>query len=112
MIPIGSEAMISIGNNVWTGPVFSLNLKARRNIMAYVITEPCIGVKDKGCVEVCPMDCIHGAEEDVQMFINPAECVDCGACETECPVGAIYEEREVPAKWVHFIALNAAHFDA
>lgn len=78
--------------------------------MAYVIAEPCIGVKDKACVEVCPFDCIHGGEDDAQMFINPEECTSCGACEVECPVGAIYDEYELPKKWKHYIELNAAHF--
>ncbi len=45
--------------------------------MAYVITEPCIGVKDKACVEVCPCDCIHGDDDSPQLFINPGECIDC-----------------------------------
>ncbi len=78
--------------------------------MAYVIAEPCVGVKDKACVEVCPCDCIEGGESDAQMFINPDHCIDCGACEVECPVGAIFHEKEMPEKWRHFIALNAAHF--
>ena len=46
--------------------------------MTYVIAEPCIGVKDKACVEVCPVDCIHGGEGGAQMFINPDECIICG----------------------------------
>ena len=78
--------------------------------MAYVIAQPCVGVKDKACVEVCPCDCIHGGENDNQMFIEPDHCIDCGACEIECPVGAVFHETEVPAKWQHYIALNAAHF--
>ncbi|HYR74133.1 MAG TPA: ferredoxin, partial [Candidatus Acidoferrum sp.] len=44
--------------------------------MAYVITEPCIDVKDKACVEVCPVDCIY--EGPNQLFIHPDECIDCG----------------------------------
>lgn len=78
--------------------------------MAYVITQPCIGVKDKACVEACPVDCIHGGDDDAQMFINPEECISCNACEAVCPVEAIYDETEVPGKWRHFIELNAAHF--
>jgi len=78
--------------------------------MAYVITEPCVGVKDKACVEVCPMDCIHDTPDSPQMFINPNECTSCGACEVECPVGAIYEDLFVPEKWRHSIELNAAFF--
>ena len=76
----------------------------------YVIVEPCIGVKDKACVEVCPVDCIHGGDDDAQMFINPDDCIGCGTCESECPVEAIYEGDQVPEKWKHYIELNAAHF--
>ena len=47
--------------------------------MAYVIAEPCIDVKDKACVEVCPVDCIY--EGPNQLLIHPDECIDCGACE-------------------------------
>lgn len=84
--------------------------------MTYVITSPCIGVKDGSCVDVCPVDCIHPAagEPDYdrydQLFINPDECIDCGACEPACPVSAIFEESAVPAQEREFIALNAAHF--
>jgi len=61
--------------------------------MAYVIAEPCINVKDKACVEVCPVDCIY--EGDEQLFIHPDECIDCGACMPACPVEAIFPETEV-----------------
>ena len=64
--------------------------------MTYVITEPCIGTKDQSCVEVCPVDCIYEAGD--QFLINPEECIDCGACEPECPVEAIYPEDEVPRR--------------
>ena len=58
--------------------------------MTYVITEPCIDVMDKSCVEVCPVDCIHFDEGDDRMlYIDPDECIDCGACEPACPVSAI-----------------------
>lgn len=80
--------------------------------MTYVIAEPCIDVKDKACVEVCPVDCIHGGDDDKQLFINPQECIDCGACEPECPVEAIFEESALPAEWKHFTELNAKYFEA
>ena len=70
--------------------------------MTYVITEPCIGVKDQSCVEVCPVDCIHphqgdpGGDAPPQLYINPDECSDCGACEPVCPVSAIFPEDAVP----------------
>ncbi len=72
--------------------------------MAYIITEPCIGTKDASCVAVCPVDCIY--ESGDQYFINPDECIDCGACEPECPVEAIYADDSVPEQWVSFIAKN------
>ena len=78
--------------------------------MAYVITEPCIGVKDKSCVDVCPVDCIYGTDDDDQLFIHPDECIDCGACQPECPVQTIYDEAAVPAEWQSYIAKNADYF--
>lgn len=78
--------------------------------MFYVIAEPCIGVKDKACVDVCPVDCIHGDEDSSQLYINAAECIDCGACEAECPVEAIFQESALPAEWRNFIEINAAYF--
>ncbi|MFY8052375.1 MAG: 4Fe-4S dicluster domain-containing protein [Armatimonadaceae bacterium] len=78
--------------------------------MPFVIAEPCIGVKDRSCQSVCPVDCIQGGDDDTQLFINPNECIDCGLCEPECPVDAIYMEDEVPEKWKSFIQLNADHF--
>ena len=80
--------------------------------MTYVIAEPCVGVKDKACVEVCPVDCIHGGDDDPQLYINPQECIDCGACEPECPVEAIFEESALPAEWKSFTELNAKFFEA
>jgi NAD-dependent dihydropyrimidine dehydrogenase PreA subunit len=76
--------------------------------MAYVIAEPCIGVKDKSCVEVCPVDCIH--EGDDQLFINPTECIDCAACEPECPVQAIFLQEDLPDKYKNFIEKNSEFF--
>ena len=78
--------------------------------MPYVIVEPCIGVKDKSCVAVCPVDCIHGTDEDDQLYIDPAECIDCGLCEPECPVDAIFMEDEVPDQWKSFIEKNAEYY--
>jgi NAD-dependent dihydropyrimidine dehydrogenase PreA subunit len=84
--------------------------------MTYVITEPCIGVKDTACVEVCPVDCIHPAKEEdgfeaaEQLYINPDECIDCGACESVCPVTAIFADSDVPEKWASFTEKNAQYF--
>jgi len=76
--------------------------------MAYIIAETCIGVKDRGCVDACPVDCIYEGED--QLFIHPDECIDCGACVDPCPVDAIYAEDELPDKWKHFIELNKNFF--
>ena len=78
--------------------------------MAYVIAEPCIGVKDKSCVAVCPVDCIHGTDADEMLYIQPDECIDCGACVPECPVSAIFPKEDVPPQWQSFIAKNADYF--
>ena len=73
--------------------------------MTYVIAEPCIDIKDRSCVDVCPVDCIHEAER--LLVIDPEECIDCTLCEPECPVDAICSEEEVPAGQEAFLALNA-----
>ena len=79
--------------------------------MTYIICEPCIGVKDKSCVTVCPVDCIHEFTEPYDMlYINPDECIDCGLCEPECPVTAIFADSDVPADQQHFIKINADVF--
>lgn len=80
--------------------------------MTYVITEPCIGVKDASCVDVCPVDCIHTTDEDDQYYIDPDQCIDCAACETVCPVSAIFFEEDVPGEQKSFIELNRAYFQA
>jgi NAD-dependent dihydropyrimidine dehydrogenase PreA subunit len=84
--------------------------------MTYVIAEPCIDVKDGSCVDVCPVDCIHPAEgeadydQEHQLYINPEECIDCGACEPVCPVNAIFEESAVPPQWSKYLQINAAYY--
>jgi ferredoxin len=79
--------------------------------MAYVIAEPCIDVLDVSCVSVCPVDCIHFDEgTDRKLFIDPNECIDCGACEPECPVNAIFPEESLPAEWANYTAIDATWF--
>ena len=81
--------------------------------MTYVIAEPCIDVLDISCVSVCPVDCIHFEEgTDRKLFIDPNECIDCGACEPECPVEAIFPEDALPDKWEPFVRINYAYPDA
>jgi NAD-dependent dihydropyrimidine dehydrogenase PreA subunit len=77
----------------------------------YVITEPCIGVKDASCVDVCPVDCIHTDEDAPQYYINPNTCIDCAACELACPVTAIFHEDDVPDDWKQYTKINEEYFD-
>jgi ferredoxin len=83
--------------------------RTRTPAVTYIITEPCIDVKDKSCIDVCPVDCIH--ETGRMLVIDPEECIDCGACEPECPVEAIFPEDAVPDKWTPFIRINYAYTD-
>lgn len=79
--------------------------------MTYVITDPCIDVLDKSCVEVCPVDCIHYEEgTDRKLYIDPDECIDCGACEPVCPVTAIFAEDDVPADQAAYTEIDALWF--
>lgn len=95
--------------------------------MPYVVTEPCIGCIDSSCTEACPANCFYaaplthrlgptgiifaGSDEPSRhsgmLMINPDECTSCGACETECPVEAIYEDCSVPEDLQEWIAVNA-----
>lgn len=76
--------------------------------MAYVITTACVDVKHKDCAAECPADCIY--EGDRSMYINPDECVDCGACRLLCEVDAIFHEDDLPESERKFRADNAAFF--
>ena len=80
--------------------------------MTFIICEPCIGEKDTACVDACPVDCIHPRSDEPefesleQLYIDPEECIDCGACVPECPVEAIFPEAEVPEQWSHYVGIN------
>ena len=72
--------------------------------MAFIVTDSCIECKHTDCVEVCPVDCFYEGENF--LVINPDECIDCGLCEPECPVDAIFSEDELPAEQIKFIEIN------
>lgn len=84
--------------------------------MAYIIAEPCIEVKDTACVDVCLVGCIHPMRDDpgfvsvAMLFINPVQCIDCGACVPVCPVEAIYAEGDLPEGWDYFLRINADYY--
>src|ERR1700761_3418716 len=63
--------------------------------MTYVITQLCVDVKDRSCIEQCPVDCIY--EGGRALYINPEECIECGACEWACPMDAVYYDTDLPA---------------
>ena len=73
--------------------------------MTYVVTESCIKCKYTDCVEVCPVDCFYEGPEF--LVIHPDECIDCGVCEPECPIEAIYADDELPPNQIEFVEINA-----
>jgi ferredoxin len=77
--------------------------------MAYVVTEACIRCKFMDCVEMCPVDCFH--EGAAMLVIHPDECIDCGACEPECPVAAIRADTDPQAgEWLELNRVHAARW--
>lgn len=76
--------------------------------MPYVITDACIDVKDKSCLSACPVDCIY--EGGRTLYIQPDECIDCGLCETVCPVEAIHADDRLPKELEPWLAINREFF--
>jgi NAD-dependent dihydropyrimidine dehydrogenase PreA subunit len=81
----------------------------RRIQVTYVIAQPCVDLKDRACVDECPVDCIYEGKR--MLYIHPDECVDCGACEPVCPVEAIYYEDDTPEEWKEYYEANVHFFD-
>lgn len=77
--------------------------------MTYVVVGACVDVKDKACIDECPVDCIY--EGARMLYINPDECVDCAACEPVCPVDAIYFDENVPDELSQYTQYNREFFD-
>lgn len=73
-----------------------------------MISGACVDVTDKSCVQECPVDCIYQGSRS--LYINPAECVDCGACKSICRMDAIYYEPDLPQDQHKHLADNAAFF--
>jgi NAD-dependent dihydropyrimidine dehydrogenase PreA subunit len=76
--------------------------------VTYVIALPCVDLKDKACIDECPVDCIY--EGDRMLYIHPDECVDCGACEPVCPTEAIFYEDFLPEEMASYKQINADFF--
>jgi len=91
--------------------------------MAHVVRSECLSTLDRSCVEVCPVDCFYYINDEAlntkykkgkskngefgMMMINPDECINCNACESECPVGAILEDVSVPEADQEWIEINS-----
>lgn len=73
--------------------------------MTFVVTSNCQNCRFTDCVAVCPVECFHGDEK--MLYIDPDECIDCGACVPECPVEAIYDESELPEELSEWVEINA-----
>lgn len=73
--------------------------------MTFVVTDNCQRCRFTDCVAVCPVDCFHGDAE--MLYIDPNECIDCGACVPECPVEAIFDETQLADDKKSWIKLNA-----
>ena len=73
--------------------------------MSHIVAAPCNDCKYTDCCVVCPVDCFY--QDDVMLYIHPADCIDCEACVPECPVEAIYHENSVPEGWRHYIEKNS-----
>jgi ferredoxin len=90
--------------------------------MTYIVTDDCIKCKFTDCVSICPIGCFY--EGETMLVIHPEECIDCGICVPECPVGAIKSDteagveqwvllnREYAAKWPNLTTKRAAPPDA
>ena len=76
--------------------------------MAYVVADPCVKCKYTDCVAVCPVDCFYEGKNSIA--INPDECIDCGACEPECPVNAIFPEESLPPEWAGYTKIDAVWY--
>ena len=73
--------------------------------MTTIVTDNCQRCRFTDCVTVCPVACFHG--DDEMLYIDPDVCIDCSACVPECPVHAIYEEKDLPDDMRQWIAINA-----
>jgi NAD-dependent dihydropyrimidine dehydrogenase PreA subunit len=74
----------------------------------FFVAADCLDVMDRSCVEECPVDCIY--EGSRKMYINPRECIDCGACEPVCPVEAIASDLRLSGDGRRWRDDNAAFF--
>jgi NAD-dependent dihydropyrimidine dehydrogenase PreA subunit len=83
--------------------------------MAYVIVETC--TKDEHCIEMCPVNCIHPTKDEAdfltapQLYVNPSECIDCGACIPVCPTNSIFAEGDLAEEYAALVEKKAKYFN-
>jgi NAD-dependent dihydropyrimidine dehydrogenase PreA subunit len=83
--------------------------------MAYVVIDTC--TKDEHCIEACPVTCIHPTKEEAgfetvpQLYVNPGECIDCGACVPVCPTNSVHVLDDLPEECKAFAETNATYFN-
>ena len=83
--------------------------------MAYVINDS--WTKDEHCIETCPVNCIHPTKDEAnfatapQLYVNPNDCINCGACNPVCPTDSIFSLDELPADQQTFVAKNSTYFN-
>ena len=73
--------------------------------MTHTVCQPCHDCKYTDCVAVCPVECFY--QDDMMLYIDPQDCIDCEACVPECPVEAIFAEANTPSQWTSYTPLNA-----
>jgi NAD-dependent dihydropyrimidine dehydrogenase PreA subunit len=78
--------------------------------MPYAITDACVDIMDRSCVDQCPVDCIQQGQR--MLYINPDDCIDCGACEPVCPQNAIYLADRLPDGLSPFVSVNADFYSS
>ena len=77
--------------------------------MTFIISQACVDIKDGACTEVCPVECIY--EGGRMFYIHPDECVNCGLCESICPVDAIRDEFDAEPAEAAYIVVNKEFFE-
>ena len=73
--------------------------------MSHIVTENCNDCKYTDCCVVCPVECFY--QDEMMLYIDPEDCIDCEACVPECPVEAIYDETQIPDDKKDWIKINA-----
>src|SRR6266581_1251642 len=77
----------------------------RSTLVAHIVTANCNDCKYTDCCVVCPVECFY--QDEMMLYIDPQDCIDCEACVPECPVEATFAEANVPGQWQSFTQLNA-----